>query len=229
VNGSGRFTIICGHYGAGKTNFAINHAIDAVKNGKDVTLVDLDIINPYFTSSIYADVLRKNGVNVISPVFANTNMEVTALPASVHSVFDTDDDVILDVGGDNAGATVLGRFSSRIAEREYEMLYVTNMYRPMTASPEDSVNMLRDIENACGLKATAVVNNSHLKELTAVSVITDSLEYAKEVAHLARIPLLFTTVPRSYVGGGLPEDEYFYPADVYVRSIWEMGNEHVES
>ena len=221
MNQSGRFTIVCGHYGAGKTNFAINHAIDSAKNGKNVTLIDLDIINPYFTSSIYTDVLRKNGVKVISPVFANTNMEVTALPASVYSMFDTDDDVVLDVGGDDAGATVLGRFSSKIAERDYEMLYVTNMYRPMTARPEDSVNMLRDIENECGLKATAIVNNSHLKELTVASVITDSLEYAKEVANLAQIPLLFTTVPRSHVDGGLPENEYFYPADVYVRSIWE--------
>ena len=220
MNGSGRFTIICGHYGAGKTNFAINRAIDAAKSGKNVTLVDLDIINPYFTSSIYADVLRKNGVNVISPVFANTNMEVTALPASIYSMFDTDDDIILDAGGDDAGATVLGRFSSEIVERGYEMLYVTNMYRPMTSCPDDSVNMLRDIENACGLKATAVVNNSHLKELTTASVIMNSVEYAKEVARLAQIPLLFTAVPRSHVGG-LPEDEYFYPADVYVRSIWE--------
>ncbi|MCL2296577.1 MAG: hypothetical protein FWC29_05830 [Methanomassiliicoccaceae archaeon] len=215
-------TVICGHYGTGKTNFAINYAIDAVREGKSVTLVDMDVVNPYFTSSEYAEILRKKGVKVISPSFATTNLDIPALPASMYSIFDTTDSVILDAGGDDAGATVLGRFSRKIIDRGYEMLYVTNMYRPMTSTPEDSVGILREIENACGLKATAVVNNSHLKELTTASTITDSLQYAKEVSRSAGIPLMFSVAPR-HLSGKLPADEHFYLSDIYVRTVWEEG------
>ena len=220
--GPSGLTVVCGHYGTGKTNFAINYAINAARSGKKVTLVDMDIVNPYFTSSEYAEILEKEGVKVISPSFATTNLDIPALPASMYSIFDTDDEVILDAGGDNVGATVLGRFSRKIIERGYEMLYVTNMYRPMTSDPEDSVMILKEIENACGLKATAVVNNSHLKELTVPSTITDSLQYAKEVSRSAGIPLVFSTVPRR-IAGELPADECFYPLDIHVRTVWEKG------
>ncbi|MCL1984556.1 MAG: hypothetical protein FWG58_04065 [Methanomassiliicoccaceae archaeon] len=216
----GELTIICGHYGTGKTNFAINRAIDAAINGKKVTLTDMDVVNPYFTSSEYADILREKGVRVISPTFAFTNIDIPALPASMYSIFDSEDDVIIDAGGDDVGATVLGRFSGEIRERGYEMLYVTNMYRPMISDPEDSVRVLRSIEDVCGLKATAVVNNSHIKEFTDAPAITGSLRYAKEVSRLAGIPLLCSTAPRRLIGE-LPEDECFYPVDVYVQTVWE--------
>ena len=213
----GKLTVICGHYGSGKTNLSINLAIDAVK---DVILADMDIVNPYFTSSEYSGILKSNGVKVISPSFASTNLDVPALPASMYSLFSSECDVIIDAGGDAAGTAALGRFSGKIKERGYEMWYVTNMYRPMTADPEDSADILKEIENTCGLKATAVVNNSHLKELTTVSVITDSLGYAKDIAASADIPLLFSTVPRRLLKE-LPKDENFYPVDVYVGTIWE--------
>ncbi|MDR0335159.1 MAG: hypothetical protein LBH69_04670 [Methanomassiliicoccaceae archaeon] len=218
----GGLTIICGHYGTGKTNLAMNLAIDRAREGKSVTLVDMDIVNPYFTSSVYADILRENGVSVISPLFAGTNMEVTAIPASMYSIFDTADEVIIDAGGDDAGAMILGRFSGEIKKKGYEMICVTNMYRPMTADPNDAAEMIRGIEAVCRLKATGIVNNSHLKDLTAVSTVTDSLPYAKAVSEAAGIPLLFTTVPRGLING-MPADEYFYPVDVYVLVTWEKG------
>jgi len=219
---NGKLTIICGHYGSGKTNFAINYAIDEARKGKKVTLADMDVVNPYFTSSEYSDVLRKNNVNVISPTFAVTNMDIPAIPASMGSLFDSPDDVIIDAGGDDAGAIVLGRFSEMIRKREYTMLYVTNMYRPFTSDAEGAVDILRDIEKVCGLKATAIVNNSHLKDLTTPSIITDSIGYAKDAAKKANIPLLFTVVPRSMTSK-LSKEENFYPVDVYVRAIWEKG------
>ena len=222
MSGNGIFTIICGHYGTGKTNFAINYAIDKARSGKSVTLVDMDIVNPYFTSSEYAETLKKEGVKVISPTFAFTNVDIPALPASMYSIFDTDDDVIIDAGGDDVGATVLGRFSDKIRERGYEMLYVTNMYRPLISDPEDSVRLLRSIEEVCKLKATALVNNSHLKSLTDASVIMNSLGHAKEVSRSAHIPLMCSAAPRGLIPE-LPENECFYPVDVYVQTVWEKG------
>ncbi|MDR0778257.1 MAG: hypothetical protein LBE48_02300 [Methanomassiliicoccaceae archaeon] len=217
-------TIVCGHYGSGKTNFAINYALDKAKEGKRVMLADMDIVNPYFTSSEYSGILISNGVKIISPTFATTNVDVPSLPASFHSIFETNDEVVIDAGGDDVGATALGRFSKKVKEKGYEMLYVTNMYRPFTSNADDSVEMLRSIERTCGLKATAVVNNSHLKGLTNASTIIDSLEYAKDVARSAGLPLLFSVVPRSLIDQ-LPKDEYFYQADVYVGTIWEKGED----
>ena len=217
-------TIICGHYGCGKTNFAINYAIGKARSGRKVTLADMDVVNPYFTSSEYSDVLKNNGINVISPTFAATNLDIPALPAAMHSLFDTDDDVVIDAGGDDAGATVLGRFSDMIRKKGYEMLYVTNMYRPFTSNAEDSAGLLREIENVCRLKATAIVNNSHLKDLTTAATVTGSLAYAKEVSERTGIPLMFTVVPKRLLSE-LPKEEYFYPADVYVKTIWERAND----
>lgn len=219
----GRLIVICGHYGSGKTNLAVNCAIDAAGRGEKVTLADMDIVNPYFTSSEYSGILKEHGVKVISPMFANTNMEITALPASMYSIFDTDGEVMIDAGGDDAGAAVLGRFAGKIKERGYEMWYVTNMYRPMTSDPNDSVNIMKEIENACGLKATGVVNNSHLRDQTSASGIIDSVGYAKDVAHRAGIPLLFSTAPYR-LAGELPEDEDFYYVRTYVRTVWEKGD-----
>jgi hypothetical protein len=213
-------TVVCGHYGSGKTNFAINYALDKAREGKRVTLADMDIVNPYFTSSEHSDILTNNGIKLISPTFATTNMDVPSLPASMRSLFDDDHEVIIDTGGDDVGAKALGRFAGKIREKRYEMLYVTNMYRPLTAHVDDSVSMLRDIERTCRLKATAVVNNSHLKGLTTASTITDSLSYAKHVARSAGIPLKFSAVPRRLMNE-LPKDEYFYPVDVYGGTIWE--------
>ena len=90
----------------------------------------------------------------------------------------------------------------------------------MTASPEESVQMLHDIESACRLKATGIVNNSHLKQETTKQTILESIDYAKETAKQLCIPLLFTPAPR-YVAKDLREIEYLYPIDVYVKTLWE--------
>lgn len=218
---SGKLTVICGHYGSGKTNLSINLAIDSPDG---TVLADMDIVNPYFTSSEHADLLKKNGTELISPVFAGTNMEITALPASVNSLFDPGRNAIIDAGGDPAGATVLGRFSDRIKKREYEMWYVTNMYRPATSDPENSAGIMREIENACKLKVTGIVNNSHLKELTTASVVTDSLEYARNVAAAADVPLICSTVSRDLLKN-IRRNENFYPVDVYVATVWEKTHD----
>ena len=219
--GSGRLRIICGHYGSGKTNLSINLAIDSPYG---TILADMDIVNPYFTSSEYSDVLKRNGTEIVSPVFAGTNMEISALPASVNSLFDPDRNVIIDAGGDHTGATVLGRFSERIRKRGYEMWYVTNMYRPATADPKDSALIMREIEHVCGLKVTGIVNNSHLKELTTVPVVTDSLEYAENVAASAGVPLMFSTMPKDLLKN-VHGNENFYPIDLYVGTVWEKTHD----
>ena len=214
-------TIVCGHYGSGKTNLSVNLAMDAARNGQKVTLVDLDLVNPYFCSSEYSEILEKNGVRVISPLYAGTNLDIPAIPPEISEIFDDDGSVILDVGGDDAGATVLGRLAAKLETTGYEMLYVINRYRALAAEPETAAELLREIERASRLKATAVVNNSHLKQLTCPEDVLNSLEFARETAERLSLPLKFTTAPK-WLAEKLSGIDRLYPVEIYVRTPWEI-------
>jgi nitrogenase subunit NifH len=211
-------TIICGHYGTGKTNLSLNIAVDAAKAGKSVTLVDLDIVNPYFRSSDYSDLLQKHGIKLIAPGSAGSTLDVPALPAEISSVFEKHDFVLFDVGGDDAGATALGRFAPNIIRHGYEMLYVINRYRPMPTKSQDAAALLSEIEAVSRLKATGIVNNSHLMALTTVQTVLDSLEFADETARELGLPVKMTTVPETF--SGVPDIPGIYPVKIYVRTPW---------
>ena len=140
---------VTGHYGSGKTNFSINLAISIAKNGTSVTIVDLDIVNPYFRTADFSDLLDMQGIHVIVPEYANTNLDIPVLPASVDAaIAQKDGVVILDVGGDDAGAIALGRYAARIRDAGYDLLYVINENRYLTKTPEEAVSLLREIEQA---------------------------------------------------------------------------------
>ena len=141
-----RVTVVCGHYGTGKTNLSINLALDCARHGEDVTLVDLDVVNPYFRSADYADVLTENGVRVVGPNFANTNLDTPSLPAAVSNVIAEGSRVIVDVGGDDAGATALGVYSRALAGAEPDVIYVINRYRSQTTHADEAVQILREID-----------------------------------------------------------------------------------
>jgi hypothetical protein len=222
-----RFTVVTGHYGCGKTNLAINLALDMTERHTDVMLVDLDIVNPYFRSSDYAVMLERRGVRVISPTFAGTTLDTPSLSAAVYSAFDTAGAVIFDVGGDDVGATALGRFSKEIEAIDRSMLYVINRYRNLTGTPAEAAALLAEIERASHLKATGVVNNSHLRNETTVATVLDSLGFARDTAALLGLPLLFTTVPETLAGefstepGAATFVENAYPVTIHVRTPWE--------
>jgi hypothetical protein len=222
-----RFTVVTGHYGCGKTNFSINLALDLARKGEQVTLVDLDIVNPYFRSSDSAALLAENGIALISPTFAGTTLDTPSLPAAIYSAFESAGRVVFDVGGDDAGATTLGRYSGQIRALDYELLYVVNRYRNLTGTAAEAAALLGEIESASHLKATGVVNNSHLQKETTVATVLDSLAYAREAAELLGLPLVCTTVPArlasefSQQAGDATSVENAYPIEVYVRTPWE--------
>ena len=191
-----RLTLFAGHYGSGKTNIAVNYALLLAKENKKVCIADLDIVNPYFRTKDSADVLEKAGIDLISPKYANTNVDLPALPAeSYRLVRDKSCYGIMDIGGDDRGAYALGRFVPEIlAENDYRMAFVANCCRPLTRTPEDALEIMREIEAACGLKFTCIINNSNLGELTDAQVITDSIPYIEKLCALSGLPLWMHTV-----------------------------------
>ena len=194
------FTIVCGHYGCGKTNLTLNLALSAASKGEKVRVVDLDIVNPYFHSTDYAAELEKRGVHVISPSLAGSTLDSPSLSAEIFSTFAFDGTVFFDVGGDDAGATSLGRFAKRIKELDdVKILYVINRFRPDISTPEGAERILREIEAVSKLKITALVNNSHLCSLTTARDVYAGYEYAQSVAKHCGLPLAFTAVPEHLV------------------------------
>lgn len=205
-----RLTIILGHYGCGKTNLALNIALDLARQGKKVTVADLDIVNPYFRTGDYKELLEQYGINVIAPVFVSTNLDNPSLPAAMSTIFEPKDEyVVVDVGGDDAGAYALGRYAPKVnAYADKDVFYVVNKFRSLTAAPQDCAEILYEIECASRIKATAVVNNSHLQQLTTPQDIFSSLEYAKKTADILGLPLEFTTVDKE-VFNELNSDSFY--------------------
>ena len=201
-----RLTLFAGHYGSGKTNIAVNYALLLAKEQKKVCIADLDIVNPYFRTKDSAGVLEAAGVELISPQFANSNVDLPALPAeSYRLVRDKSVYGIMDIGGDDRGAYALGRFVPDIvAEGDYRMVFVVNCCRPLTRTPEDALEIMREIENACGLQFTCIVNNSNLGEMTDPQVLTDSLPFIEKLCALSGLPLWMHTVEEK-IKNQLPE------------------------
>ena len=190
-----RLTLFAGHYGSGKTNIAVNYAIALAKEGKKVCIGDLDIVNPYFRTKDSAKELENAGVTLISPQFANTNVDLPALPAEAYRLVE-DKSIygIMDIGGDDRGAYALGRYVPAIVEENnYRMIFVANCYRPLTRTPEEALEVMREIEEACKLRFTDIINNSNLGTETKPETVLASLDYVNKLSELSGLPIFATT------------------------------------
>jgi hypothetical protein len=191
-----RITILCGHYGSGKTNAAVNMAYDLKNQYNKVLIADLDIVNPYFRTKDSKDDLESKGITLISSEYAGTNVDIPAMPQQMYSIIDNRDyKAIIDVGGDDRGALALGRIMPSIKEEnDYEMLFVINCYRPLTRDAESTLEVMREIEDACKCKFTAIVNNSNLGNETTAEDVLKSVDYANEVSRITGLPIKCTCV-----------------------------------
>ena len=191
-----RITLLCGHYGSGKTNVAVNMAYDQKETYEKVAIADLDIVNPYFRTKDSAKDFENMGIELICSEYAGSNVDIPALPQQIYSICDQKDkQVIIDVGGDDRGALALGRIAPRIIEEnDYEMLFVINCFRPLTRDADSTLEVMREIEYAANMKFTAIVNNSNLGEETTKDDVLKSLAYAEEISQKTGLPIKCTTV-----------------------------------
>ena len=182
-----------GHYGSGKTNIAVNYAKLLAREGKRVCIADLDIVNPYFRTADSAEDLRQAGVELIAPKFANSNVDLPALPAEAYRlVEDRSIYGVMDIGGDDRGAYALGRYAPFLKrEDNYRAVFVANSYRPLTATPEEALEVMGEIEAACGIRLTHIVNNANLGWETTEQTLLDSLAYMEELSRISGLPIWF--------------------------------------
>ncbi len=191
-----RITMFCGHYGSGKTNIAVNFALKLKQNRDKVCVLDLDIVNPYFRTKDSLKEFESAGVKLIASPYANSNVDIPALPQEMYSI--TDDKslfAVVDVGGDDRGALALGRLAPEILnENNFDMLMVINCYRPLTKTAEQTLEVMREIEAAAGIRFTGLVNNSNIGRETEAEDIISSQGYAESVSEKSGLPIVMTSV-----------------------------------
>lgn len=218
-----RVTIFAGHYGSGKTNIAANYAIKLREEGKEVSIADLDIVNPYFRSKDAKEMLESKGIRFISSPYANSNVDTPALPADAYSITaDKSRYAVVDVGGDDRGALALGRYVPGILEEnDYEMLFVINKFRPLTSDVQGTLEVMQEIETACRMKFTGIVNNSNLGEDTTAEDVLESQAYADSIAEACGLQIRMTTVSAKLYDELKSKINNLMPLNLYIRQSWQ--------
>lgn len=224
---SKRITVFAGHYGSGKTNIAVNYALKLRKEFDRVDIADLDIVNPYFRTKDSEKQLEKRGIHLISSEYANSNVDVPAMPSEAYAIIDdTSLRAVIDVGGDDRGALALGRYAPAIIEQnDYEMLFVVNKYRPLTSDCASALNVMREIEAAGGIRFTGIVNNSNLGDETTEECVLASLGYADEISKASGLPIRMTAVREELYDGLRDKVINCFAIRLYVKQSWAKQEE----
>ena len=219
---SHRVSIITGHYGTGKTEFAVNLALAMAGEGTSVILADLDIVNPYFRSRERRSLLEEAGVRLISSSQACSDADVPALPAELLTILeDRSLRGVLDIGGDPVGARVLARFQPKIVQEDSQLIYVLTANRPEVRDREKAISYLRGSEATTGLACTGIVNNTHLCGETTEDEIRKGAALAAEVSKETGIPVLCHVAEEKFVSALSDLPETVFPITIKMKKPWE--------
>lgn len=218
-----RIRIIIGHYGSGKSEFSMNY-VTKLRDLTDakVAISDLDIVNVYFRTREKRDFLQSKNIMPIDSSIQATSLDLPAVSAQVTApLTDKSYDYVIDVGGDDVGARVLGRFSHLVEKDDYDMFCVVNANREQTQTASDVINHIRAIENSSKLKVTGLINNTHLVRETTIEDILKGQELVKEVSNITNIPIKYVTCLESLIPQ-LPTnlDGDVFPINLYMRECW---------
>lgn len=226
-----KFIVLIGNYGSGKTEIAINLAVQSASAGKNTLVIDLDKVNDYFRMSDRVDVLRENKVNLVSPTFAGQGVTPSNMSAAVASAFAGDWDLcVFDVGGDSAGAMSLGRYHQDFAAldpAQLEVYDIVNVFRPMSESPEKILKLKEEMESFARLKVTGFVNNSNLLNFASADDIRQGYDVLKETSDISGIPVMHTTGRKCFLDEFLADgrDARYIgepiPLETYMHRSWE--------
>ena len=226
-----KFIVLIGNYGSGKTEIAINLAVQSASAGKNTLVIDLDKVNDYFRMSDRVDVLRENKVNLVSPTFAGQGVTPSNMSAAVASAFAGDWDLcVFDVGGDSAGAMSLGRYHQDFAAldpAQLEVYDIVNVFRPLSESPEKILKLKEEMEGFARLKVTGFVNNSNLLNFASADDIRQGYDVLKETSDISGIPVMHTTGRKCFLDEFLADgrDARYIgepiPLETYMHRSWE--------
>ena len=215
---------VTGHFGSGKTEFAVSlaFALAGMRGGESLALCDLDIENPYFRSRERQDALRDSGVEVYSdPSNGRNGSELQTISAAIRAPLEDENcRVVLDCGGDGSGAMILRQFAKYFSPGDHRLLCVVNPCRPGTDTPEKAAAHVRAIEDATGLTVTGLISNAHFIYCTTADTVREGWEFTKRVEALTGAPVLAGCCMRSLLpaldGCGFP----VFPIGMYMRDSY---------
>ena len=223
-----KIIVVTGHFGSGKTNFSASLALALAAQGKPVTVVDFDLVNPYFRTADFAKAFAAHGITLRAPDYANTNVDIPSVQFDLGGLAAGEGHLIVDVGGDEDGAVALGRYShvlnSYAETGELDMLAVVSFRRYLTRTAADTAEYLRGIERASRMKLTHIVNNTNLGMETTAEMIAESMPQCAALAEHMQLPVACVTVPNFVEPPGLPGYDIMR-VPVVVRLPWMPPSE----
>ncbi|MDK2887594.1 MAG: hypothetical protein PWP72_472 [Thermoanaerobacter sp.] len=220
-----RITIFTGHLGSGKTELAINFTLSLKERGLPASIVDLDVVNPYFRTRLIKEKLEQLGLTVICPRGEWMRADLPALPPDILGVLEDPARYgVFDVGGDDVGATVLGRFRPLLPPDDYHLWLVVNACRPFTRSKDDIIKMLKSIEKACRLQVTGLVSNTNLGAATGWQTILEGHQVVQDAARLLNLPVVMVAARRDLVEklrAHLPPGFPVFALNLFMQAPWQ--------
>jgi len=220
-----RLTIVVGYMGSGKTEFSVNLALAMAGRGGDVTLADLDVVNPYFRSRERRELLAERGVTLIATSQACVDADLPSMPAELNGLLQNPARRgVLDIGGGAVGARVLARYRPMLKKGQVRVWLVVNACRPQTRDAAGAMASMEEIRNKMGLEVTGLVNNTHLCGDTEVEDILTGAEVAREVSRQTGIPVICHAVPEGLAEAVGELAEPVFPMKLVMKKPWETGD-----
>ena len=217
-----RISIVTGHYGTGKTEFAVNLALALAEEQENVMVADLDIVNPYFRSRERRKEFEAAGIKLISSSQEAAHADIPALPAELLGIFQNRAiRGVLDIGGDPVGARVLARFQPKIVSEDYELLFVVNANRPEVRTADSAIEYLRKIEEITGLTCSGLVNNTHLCGETSSRDVLKGAALAAEISAKTGIPVRCHVAVERLKEELAELSEPVFPISIKMKKPWE--------
>ncbi len=222
INNDKRVRFFVGHYGSGKTEVSVNYAVKLQEEGKNVALVDLDVVNLYFRSRERKQALEDLGIKVIGSSIDASAVDIPAVAAETIMPLQNENyEGVIDVGGDPVGARALGRFKDFFQEEDYDMFFVLNANRPETQTVDKALEYIRKIEDTSRAKITGIINNTHMLKSTTVEDVMKGQKLAEELAEKADIPVKYI-IALEEIAEDIPEDVEgeVFPIKLFMRDEW---------
>jgi len=218
---------VVGALGSGKSEWLLNLAEAFREREEDVTVADVDIINPYFCIREVSTLLERMGLKVVLPFSGTRWSDIPSISPEVDRAFGKPGRLLIDIGGDPRGAMALTQFAPRMQKTGYNLIAVVNAFRPQTSTLEGIEAMIRSIERVSGLEVSGIISNSHYMAETTVEDVYSGYRTALEAARRMDLPVLFAGVPRDAMEEAAlrftGEDVTLWPVSRYILLPWERG------